>query len=126
MYTVRMRDPRWDARDRYMSGVVREYNDYTGDVSDAPPYLNDEWFTLTEESGNVRILFKDNVICSWHATGGSISNPEHYSVRIIRDKKHYTVSLSPRGSFICNCTSFSFRRRCSHIQEVEEIDVGSY
>jgi hypothetical protein len=120
MYKVRMRHPLWDQRSRYVSGVIREHADYVGSVTDAPPYLsNDEWFTLTEEDGNVRILSKDNVICSWRIPRSSNSNPINHSVRIIRGNKSYTVSLSPSGRLACNCTSYGFRRTCSHIQEVE-------
>jgi len=123
MYKVRMRDPRWDARDRYAAGVVKEYSDYIGVVSDAPPYLNDEWFTLTQEDGNVRILFKDNVIRSWRVNRSVNSDAEPNFVRIPRDGKTYTVSLNSRGGLICNCTSFSYRRTCSHVKEVEEICI---
>ena len=123
MYTVRMRDPRWEARDRYAAGVVQEFHDYTGEVSDAPPYLNDEWFTLTEESGNVRILFKENVIRSWRCGSDSNSTPRNQMVRIPRGDKSYTVTLTDGLRFSCNCTSYGFRRRCSHVDEVMETEV---
>lgn len=123
MYKVRMRDPRWEARDRYMAGIISEYNDYIGDVSDGPRYLNDEWFTLTEADGNVRILFKDNVICSWRVARDSSSRPEHNYVRIPRDGKTYTVSLDSRGGLVCNCTGFSYRKTCTHVKEVMETEI---
>lgn len=124
MYKIRMKHPMWDVRDRYALGVIREYNEYIGEVGEAPKYLsNDEWFTLTEEDGNVRILYKDNVLCSWPHTRSSTRSTERNSIRIIRGEKSYIVSLSPRGSFVCNCTGYSYRRTCSHIQEVEETEV---
>jgi hypothetical protein len=125
MYRVRMQHPLWEQRDRYAGGVIRPYNEYVGEVSPAPPYLNDEWFTLTEASGNVRILWKDNVLCSWRVDSDSIGNTQPLSVRIVRDKKSYVVSLSPRGSLICNCTAFSYRKTCSHVKEVMEVDLAS-
>ena len=91
-----------------------------GEVNVAPPYLDDEWFTLTEADGNVRILFKDNVIRSWRVARDSISSPEHNYVRIPRDGKTYTVSLNSRGGLVCNCTGFGYRKTCSHVKEVEE------
>jgi hypothetical protein len=122
-YKVRMRDPRWEARDRYAAGVVSEYSDYIGVVSDAPPYLNDDWFTLTEENDIVRILYKDNVIRSWRVDRSVNSITEPNFVRIPRNGKTYTVSLNSRGGFVCNCTGYSYRKTCSHIKEVEEIEL---
>ncbi len=120
MYRVRMRDPRWEARERYMAGIVPEYNEYVGVVSDAPPYLDDEWFTLTEENGNVRILFKENVICSFEHRNHSGNDKSSQVVRIPRGDKSYTVTLIDGIRFSCNCTGFGYRHSCSHVREVEE------
>jgi len=118
--TTRMRHPLWDQRDRYAAGVIREYSEYTGEIGPSPNYLSDEWFTLTEDNGNVRILSKDNVICSRRAIRSNISNSINHSVRIFRGNKSYVVSLNTNGSLSCNCTGYSYRRTCSHIKEVED------
>ena len=118
---IRMRHPLWEARNRYVPGIIPEYSDYEGEVGPSPNYLpENEWFTLTEDSGNVRILSKDSVIRSWRITRSSTSPTVSASVRIFRGKKHYVVSLDPIGRFICNCTSFHYRKTCSHVKEVEE------
>ena len=121
MYRVRMQHPLWEQRDRYAGGVIRPYNEYVGEVSPAPNYLNDDWFTLTEASGNVRILWKDNVLCSWHIDSTDTDSTEPNFVRIFRGKKSYVVSIAADGNLRCDCTSFHYRRQCSHIQEIEEM-----
>jgi len=118
---IRMRHPLWESRNRYAAGVIREYSEYVGEVGPAPNYLSDdEWFTLTEDSGNVRILSKDSVVYSWRIIRSSVSNSINHSVRIFRGPKSYVVSINPNGSLSCNCTAYSYRRTCSHIKEVEE------
>ncbi len=121
--TVRMKDPRYDVRHRYASCcVIPEYNDYSGDLVPRFAWLDDNWFVLTtgDKDAPFRILHKDGIICGWLGSSDS-SDPGHSTmVCIPRNGKSYTVSLCNDGSLACSCTSYGFRRRCSHIDEVME------
>jgi len=121
--TVRMKDPRYDIRDRYSSGcVIPEYNDYTGDLVPRFSWLDDNWFVLTtgDKDSPFRILHKDNIICGWLGVGDSNSDIGNTSISIPRGNKSYTVTLCSDNSFACDCTGYGYRRTCSHVREVEE------
>ncbi len=119
--TVRMQDPRWEARDRYAAGVVQEFHDYTGDLVPRFPWLDDNWFVLREDNGNDRILHKDNIINGWTAPINEHAPDRKYVSIPGKSGKFYTVSLVDEGlRFSCNCTGFSYRKTCSHVQELED------
>jgi hypothetical protein len=119
--TVRIKDPRWDARDRYAAGVVKEYTDYTGDVVPRFPWLDDNWFVMTtgDKDAPFRILHKDNILGGW-LDNTSRSTEELRFVSIPgKSGKQYTVTLSDDNTrFSCNCTAYGYRRKCSHVDEV--------
>ena len=118
--TVRIADVLYPFRDRYSSSCcIRPHNDYTGIIIPRLSWLSDEWFCLKEDNGDIRILFKDNIICGWRLPDVCDNAAEPKYAEIIRGNKRYTVSLSNDGrSFSCSCTGFSYRRRCSHVEEV--------
>lgn len=119
--TVRMLHPFWHARDRYAAGVLKEYTDYTGDIIPRDPWLDENWFVLREDNGDKRILHKDNILCGWTAPVNKHVPDRRYVSIPGKAGKVYTVSLADDGlRFNCNCTGFSYRRTCSHVQEVEE------
>lgn len=119
--TVRMLHPFWHARDRYAAGVLQEYTDYTGDIIPRDPWLDENWFVLQEDNGDKRILHKDNILCGWAAPVNKHVPDRRYVSIPGKAGKVYTVSLADDGlRFNCNCTGFSYRRTCSHVQEVEQ------
>lgn len=121
--TVRMKDPRYDIRDRYAAScVIPEYNDYTGDLVPRFHWLDDNWFVLTtgDKDAPLRILHKDSIICGWLGGSNSSADLDTTMVCIPVGKKSYVVTLADDGSLSCNCTGFSYRRTCSHVKEVEE------
>ena len=121
--TVRMKDPRYDVRDRYATCcVIPEYNDYTGDIAPRFPWLDDNWFVLTtgDKDAPFRILHKDGIICGWLGVDNGTNDLSNRMVSIPRGDKSYTVTLCDDNSFACNCTGFGYRRTCSHVREVEE------
>ena len=117
---VRIANVLYPIRDRYAASCnISPHNDYTGYIVPNFPWLSDEWFCLREDNGDVRTLFKDNIICGWRMPNNSnVSDPPRY-VCIPKGNKQYTVSLSNDSrSFICNCTGFGYRHKCSHVEEV--------
>lgn len=119
--TVRIRDPRWEARDRYAAGVVQEFHDYTGDIVPRFRWLDDNWFVLREDDGTTRVLHKDGIICGWKHTSHSNPRTERLYVSIPRGNKSYTVTLCSDNRFACDCTGYGYRRTCSHVAEVMAI-----
>ena len=120
---VKVKHPLWDMRDRYVAGIIPEHNIYEGDVVPNPSWLNDDSFCLTTGDKNApfRIIAKDSVI-SYGAPISNVSNTDRSYVSIPRPGgKHYNVYLSDDGlQFSCDCTSYHYRRHCSHVQEVME------
>ena len=118
--TVRILNPFWHARDRYAAGVLQEYTDYTGEIIPNYPWLDDNWFVLQENNGDTRILHKDNIVCGWTAPSNEHVHARRYVSIPGKAGRFYTVSLSADGlRFSCNCTGYSYRRTCSHVQELE-------
>lgn len=121
--TVRMKDPRYDIRDRYAASCnIPEYNDYTGDVVPRFSWLDDNWFVLTtgDKDAPLRILHKDNILGGWLDNSGRSDDISSRMVVIPRGDKSYTVTLCDDNSFACNCTGYGYRRTCSHVKEVME------
>jgi hypothetical protein len=121
--TVRIKDPRYDIRDRYARSCnIPEYNDYTGNIVPRFSWLDDNWFVLTTGDKNApyRIIHKDSIICGWLGSSDMSTDFENTVVSIPRGNKSYTVSMCDDSSLVCDCTGFGYRRTCSHIREVEE------
>jgi hypothetical protein len=119
--TVRIRNVLYAVRDRYSpSCLISPYNEYTGDIVPRFPWLDDNWFCLREDNGDVRVLFKDNIICGWRvAATRNIDDDRKYVCIPGKNGKQYTVSLDTSGRLSCNCTGWGYRRTCSHVKEVE-------
>ena len=120
---VRMKDPRYDVRDRYMAGIIPEYNDYTGTVMPNPKWLGEDYFCLSTNipESPVRMLYKDNIICGWLNPEIENGKSEEPNVVVIpKNGKNYFVSMDDRGHLYCNCTGFGYRRTCTHVAEVME------
>jgi hypothetical protein len=120
--TVRMKDPRYDIRDRYsFSCCIPEFHDYTGDLVPRFRWLDNNWFVLREDDGTTRILHKDNIINGWTAPGVEHVSTRRYVSIPGKSGKQYTVSLDNDGlRFNCDCVGFGYRSTCSHVQEVME------
>ena len=68
--TLKVRNPNWEARDRYASGVIREFSVYTGTV------MRQKWFgdneiglTSTEKRNPFRVIRMENIAeltALWH------------------------------------------------------------
>lgn len=120
--TVRMKDPRYDVRDRYAASCNIPFsNDYTGNILPNLPWMSDNQFLMATGNPDApyRILDKDRIICGWTApTVSGQSDPEYVLIPGKSGRK-YTVSICDGGNLICNCTGFGYRRTCSHVKEVE-------
>lgn len=120
--TVRIRNILYDVRDRYSASVyIPPYNDYTGDIAPRPRWCSDEQFALTtgDSDAPIRILEKSSIICGWLRSSSQQPVDQRFVSVTGKSGKRHSVYLSDDGlQFTCDCTSYSYRRRCSHVEEV--------
>jgi hypothetical protein len=118
---IRVRNPMYANRHRY-AHVVREFNEYEGEVYPRPRWVGEEYFCLTTGDVNFpfRTVAKDNIVDGWLLpTQNAGSNKQVYQ---IQGKKASTYLVTRENNkWSCNCTGFAYRRHCSHIEEAKEI-----
>jgi hypothetical protein len=123
---IRVSNPMYRYRHTYANYMqIPEYHEYEGEiVSPKPKWLKDDQFMMdtgTDES-ILRVLDKDRIICGWTVSNNAkLSDPTSVTVTSQSTGKSYIVSLADRGlSLSCNCMGYSYRKTCSHVQEVME------
>ena len=123
---IRVSNPMHAYRHTYASYMqIPECNEYEGTiVSPKPRWLSDNQFMMDTGSDEsvLRVLDKDRIICGW-VPGDSAgpANPTSVTIPSRSTGKSYIVSLADGGlSLRCNCMGYSYRKSCSHVQEVME------
>ena len=123
---IRVSNPIYRFRNAYASYMhIPEYNEYEGTiVSPKPQWLKDDQFMMdtgTNES-ELRVMDKDRIICGWTVSNDTkLPDPVSVTVPSKSNGKSYIVSLANGGlSLSCNCMGYSYRRTCSHVEEVME------
>lgn len=123
---IRVSNPMYAYRHTYASYIqIPEYYEYEGEiVSPKPKWLSDNQFMMdtgTDESV-LRVLDKDRIICGWlPGNSGERRTPTSVTVPSKSTGKSYIVSLADGGmSLRCNCMGYSYRKTCTHIEEVME------
>jgi hypothetical protein len=117
---VKVKNPEYAFRNRQASyRVIPEFNIYVGRViSPRPSWLNANQFMLTtgDIDAPVRILDKDDIVQAW------VQHKEFDDgvTLVSGEKRPYVVTAGPFGRFSCNCSSFGYRKWCSHINEVKK------
>lgn len=119
--TLKVRNPNWEARDRYASGVIREFSVYTGTV------MRQKWFgdnevglTTTEKRNPFRVIRMENIAEIDGAMASYVApvKVEPKTVIVLGSKgEKYTVTKDGLKSS-CSCKGWSFRKTCKHIEGV--------
>ena len=119
--TLKVRNPNWEARDRYASGVIREFSVYTGTV------MRQKWFgdneiglTTTEKRNPFRVIRMENIAEIDGAVASYVApvKVEPKTVIVLGSKgEKYTVIKDGLKSS-CSCKGWSFRKTCKHIEGV--------
>ena len=119
--TLKVRNPNWEARDRYASGVIREFSVYTGTV------MRQKWFgdneiglTSTEKRNPFRVIRMENIAEIDGAVASYVApvKVEPKTVIVLGSKgEKYTVIKDGLKSS-CSCKGWSFRKTCKHIEGV--------
>ena len=93
-------------------------NTYIGRYLPRSSWLSDDEFMLTtgDIDAPVRIIDKRNVT---EVKIDKSNRPDNVYL-VDGEKRKYVVTSGPFRRFSCNCTSFGYRKWCSHINEVKK------
>ena len=120
---VRVANPMYARKHIYASYMhIPEYNDYEGEIYPNPKWVKDNAFclTTTDPQFPFRIIEKSQIICGWRLPKSSASQVDAKQVSIIVPGKKSTHIVTSDGiSHSCDCIGYSYRKTCSHIQEIE-------
>lgn len=109
---VRVGNPTYGHRSRYAYRIP-QYNDYEGTVIPNPVWVSPDSFCLS--TGNpqfpFRIIAKEDIICGWE-----FPTKNNNSIVVESKGKKYLLTKTATG-YSCNCTGYSYRRHCSHIEQ---------
>ena len=116
--TVQVRDAR--TASLYASGVVREWNQYTGTIVPNLKGFADDVFCMTtgDPIFPVRVIEKArcSVFLQSQLPTPAASSKRIFSVKASKPGSTYTVTQD--GShWSCTCVGFGFRKDCKHIRE---------
>jgi hypothetical protein len=117
---VRIRNSMYERRAAY-AYPIPEYLTYTGDVYPRPVWVKDNQFCLTtgDPQFPFRVIDKDSIVDGYRlstATPNATPQPKSYIVQGV--KASYVVTEDTKGKLSCSCTGFSYRKKCSHVDEV--------
>ena len=92
-----------------------EYTDYEGEIVPNPVWvaaLKEDHFCLS--TGNpdfpFRVIEKERIVCGWELPN---TKPRIPTYKVTSKGKTYLVTGGK-----CNCTGYSYRRTCSHVEAV--------
>jgi hypothetical protein len=114
--TIRVRDPRNAAI--FASGVVREFNEYSGKILPNPKWVAQDAITLSTGISEFpfRIIERERIIGLGEAAPVAAPRSETFLVQGSKPGTTYTVTRD--GShWSCTCVGFGFRKDCKHVRE---------
>jgi hypothetical protein len=120
---VKVRNPLYDKRHLYASGIQKEFRFIEGDLIATPKWV--EYPAVTVKTGVGRydfsIVDKANIVeVIGEQIDLTINKPKFKVVEVKGSKGDlYTVTISDKHSS-CSCHAFQFRRSCKHIKQVLE------
>ena len=120
--TIKVRSPLADARDRYASGVIREFNTYTGTVIREKWFDHDEIGLTNDDSSFPKFRrIQRHRIVEVNAKAVDYSKPvqsDKVTVVVQGSKGNSYIVTKENGKASCTCAGFQFRKTCKHSQEV--------
>lgn len=120
--TVKVRHPQWSNAHAYASGVIREFEEFTGTVLPIEKWQNPrEVLNLSTEVRKFprRMLYLSDIV----EIGGKKVKPKikvaQTRVLHVQGSKGdvYTVTVGD-GFKTCTCAGFTFRRNCRHVNAI--------
>jgi hypothetical protein len=122
--TLIVKDPMWDTRDRYTSGVIRNRTKtYTGMILANPRWLGQDHICLSTDSQAFPLPFR---IIAKEDIEGLGNNPKvkppQTTWQIPGSKKGQSYIVTRAGKqWACDCVGFGFRRHCKHVTAAIEL-----
>lgn len=118
LMTVKIKSSMHDRRDRY-AYHISEFVEYTGRLIPNPKWVTSDSFCLTTDDPAFpfRIIQKESIECAWVYSDTHDRVPTTFTVD--SNGKSYTIH-NTNGKLTCNCTGFSYRRKCSHVEEIRK------
>lgn len=116
--TVQVRDTR--TASLYASGVVREWNQYTGVIVPNLKGFADDVFCMTtgDPTFPVRVIEKARTTFYRAEFEGATVTPKSKTFIVKGSKPGSTYTVTQDGShWSCTCVGFGFRKDCKHIRE---------
>lgn len=107
------------ARKHVFAFPVPEYNHYVGDMIPKPKWVGEDFFCITTDEVGFpfrTIAMADVVEVEVVHNKAPEPNKATYQVKGKNDKV-YLVKKN-NSLWTCNCTGFSYRKTCSHVDEV--------
>jgi hypothetical protein len=115
--TIRVRDARNPAL--YASGVVREFNEYTGKILPNPKWVSSDSICISTGDTHFpfRIIDRERIM-ELGASVASVSAPRSETFIVQGSKPGSTYTVTRDGShWSCTCVGFGFRKDCKHVRE---------
>ena len=114
--TIRVRDCRNAAI--FASGVVRDFNEYSGKILPNPKWVSSDVICLStgDTAFPFRIIERERIVGLGAAAPVSASQTETFIIQGSKPGTTYTVTRD--GShWSCTCVGFGFRKDCKHVRE---------
>jgi hypothetical protein len=115
--TIRVRDPR-NAK-VFASGVVREFNEYSGTILPNPKWVGQDSICISTGLAHFpfRIIDRERIVELGAASVAS-SAPRSETFIVKGSKPGTTYTVTRDGShWSCTCVGFGFRKDCKHVRE---------
>ena len=113
--SIRVRDARNAAV--YASGVVNQFNEYTGKILPNPKWVSSDSICIStgESHFPFRIIDRERII----ELGEPVAVASHSETFIVQGSKPgSTYTVTRDGShWSCTCVGFGFRKDCKHVRE---------
>ena len=116
LVTIRVRDTRNPAV--FATGVVRQFNEYSGKILPNPKWVAQDAITLSTGISEFpfRIIERERIIGLGEAAPVAAPRSETFIVQGSKPGSTYTVTRD--GShWSCTCVGFGFRKDCKHVRE---------
>ena len=114
--TIRVRDTRNPAV--FATGVVRQFNEYSGKILPNPKWVAQDAITLSTGISEFpfRIIERERIVGLGEAAPVAAPRSETFVVQGSKPGSTYTVTRD--GShWSCTCVGFGFRKDCKHVRE---------
>ena len=114
--TIRVRDTRNPAV--FATGVVRQFNEYSGKILPNPKWVAQDAITLSTGISEFpfRIIERERIVGLGEAAPVAAPRSETFIVQGSKPGTTYTVTRD--GShWSCTCVGFGFRKDCKHVRE---------